>query len=1677
MKQLLSILLLLCCTLAKAQYNNEWIDYGKTYYKFKVAKDGLHRIPQSSLQTIGLGNTPAEQFQLWRNGAQVPVYTSVATGALDGNGYIEFWGEMNDGKPDKNLYYNINFQLCDKWSLETDTASYFLTVNPDGNNLRFTTAANNVNGSPLSPDPYFMHTEGQYFKNKINAGYAGIVGEYVYSSVYDKGEGYSSDDIYPGGGLSQTINNLYPYAGGPDGIFYIAASGNANNNRTLRVRVNNTQLVDATMDSFNDQKQQVSLPAALLSSGTAKVDMINTSANPNDRMVVAKFELTYARQFNFGGASNFVFNLVANTNGNLLRISNFNTGAAVPVLYDLTNFTRYEGNTAEAGVIRFALLPSAQQRKLVLVSGHSSNITSISTFVTRNFVNYAQANNQGDYIIISNPLLYAGPNGNPVEAYRQYRASGTGGGYNAKVYDIDQLTDQFAFGIKRHPFAVKNFIKYAVDVFEADPRAVLLIGKGVSYNQAKQNESSPLLEKMNLIPPFGYPASDNLLGARDNQTIADIPLGRISAVTPTEVEIYLNKVKEFESISVSAPQTIEGRGWMKNIVHAIGGGDAELSAQIGGYMNQLRNIIQDTLYGGNVKSFSKTSAVASQLTSEGLKALFAEGIGILNYFGHSSASVIEFNIDDPGVYDNQGKYPFFLVNGCLAGDIFNFEPTRLSAVLTLSEKYIFADKKGCIGFVASTHFGIVNYLNTYLNGMYDAIARKEYGASNGELLEQSFRYMLDKWTGDYFARLHAEEITLHGDPVVKLYTSDKADFIVEDASVKLPPTLSVTDNSFLLQVKFMNIGKGINDSFNVNIKRVLPDGSEKLILVKRIPGRRYADSISINIPINPAIEKGENKIVVVLDFDDKIPEMSEANNNVTKVFHIIDDGVNTIYPYNFSIVNKQNFSFYASTANPIADMQTYNFEIDTTENFNSAFKKTSTANTATNILEFKPGVSLTDSTVYYWRVAKAVTTPATVTWSTASFIYLSNSSEGYSQGHYFQHKKSNYDSIWLDDQRVFDYNKKEVHLKARIGLYPTYTYDKVDVALDENLIAQWMCEFNVLQFVIIDGKTAKPWINYNVTPGEGRFGSRPICHTPPYSFAFLMSDSSQRRKAMEMLEGVPTGNYIMIYWTGVGKDAGWIGPNTTFIDAWKSDEMRLGGKSLYKTFINFGLTEIDKFTQNLPFLFMFKKGDSNYPIFQRIGNNVDEHIIQSFPLEGAFFKGSVSSPWFGPAIEWSSLRWDGRDIESASDSVAINIYGRSPLGDEARLGTIRNSRDTTLSFIDAEKYPYLKLKLSTKDEENATPYQLRYWRLVGKLPPEGVIYPDVNFLLKDSVEIGEQLNIKMSFKNISAESFDSLKMKIGIIDNNNTTREIILPKGKKLITNDTITITYLLDTKNYPGLNTLFVYFNPDNDQPEQYAFNNFIYKTFYVKSDTYKPLLDVTFDGVHILNDDIVSAKPHILINLKDDSKFMPLDDTSLLKIQVRYPNGVYRNFSFSNDTLRFTPPATTNGSTNDNTATIDFKPDFFDDGNYELVVSARDKSNNGSGLNDYRVGFKVINKPMISNMFNYPNPFTTSTAFVFTLTGSEVPQNLRVQVLTITGKIVREITREELGPIRIGRNITEFKWDGTDQYGQKLANGVYLYRVITNLNGKSLERYKTEGDNTDQYFNKGYGKMYLMR
>ena len=57
---------------------------------------------------------------------------------------------------------------------------------------------------------------------------------------------------------------------------------------------------------------------------------------------------------------------------------------------------------------------------------------------------------------------------------------------------------------------------------------------------------------------------------------------------------------------------------------------------------------------------------------------------------------------------------------------------------------------------------------------------------------------------------------------------------------------------------------------------------------------------------------------------------------------------------------------------------------------------------------------------------------------------------------------------------------------------------------------------------------------------------------------------------------------------------------------------------------------------------------------------------------------------------------------------------------------------------------------------------------------------------------------------------------------------------------------------------------------------------------------------------------------------------------------------------------------------------------------------------------------------------------------------------------------------------NITDYFWDGKDDFGDPLANGVYLYKVIAKLNNENIEHRNSSGDHA---FTKGFGKMYLIK
>ncbi|HNP54732.1 MAG TPA: hypothetical protein PKK69_08935, partial [Ferruginibacter sp.] len=444
---------------------------------------------------------------------------------------------------------------------------------------------------------------------------------------------------------------------------------------------------------------------------------------------------------------------------------------------------------------------------------------------------------------------------------------------------------------------------------------------------------------------------------------------------------------------------------------------------------------------------------------------------------------------------------------------------------------------------------------------------------------------------------------------------------------------------------------------------------------------------------------------------------------------------------------------------------------------------------------------------------------AQIIWNAYSFVYINNSATGFNQSHYFQHQKSTYTNINLENDRVFRFQQTPRNLIIRTGLYPYYNYDRINVNLDFEQLELYGCVYSNMQIYVFDTVTLRPWRNRNVSATNGLYGSFKVCQNSatPYDttrafFEYPYAQAGFRRSAMDFLDQIPNGMYVAI--TNLGRTN-----NTSFINQWMADTLTLGsGRSLYHKLKSLGFTQIDSFTRNLPFLYFFKKGSSSFVPTQIMGTQDSTYIDQSFTLNTTNTDGIIESPVFGPAREWNTLHWRGSttDANASDDQTKIQVYGVKQDGSADLMATVNPAQDSTLSFINPTTYPYLKLRMQNKDTVNITPKQLRYWMVNAAMVPEGAVAPSLLFEMRDSVEQGEPINLALAFKNISQAAFDSLiKVKLIITDRNGAPHTIDVPKQKALAAGDTLVFRYTIDTRNYPGVNTVFIDFNPDNDQAE----------------------------------------------------------------------------------------------------------------------------------------------------------------------------------------------------------------------------------------------------------------------
>ena len=1686
-------------------YGNEWIDYGGQYWRFTVHQEGIYRIDSTALADAGfpVASVDPRDIQLFARQQQVPIYVEGEDdGVFNSGDFIEFHGLGNDGWLDAELWNDPADQNNPHYSLYNDTIRYFLTWSTSGVKERVVAYANTDFASYVQRA--WCWGEGRLSATaRYQAGARDNLGASDARMAAGAGWFASSELVATSADVTQNlpVTTRLPYQqpDAPDAIITTVSAGTNNPgggnylDHHLQVRLGQDLLADTIFRGYRTIRQSFTVPAASLGNlsttfqfrvvhdlyGTGQVGLIDPDYP--DRQVVGLIEARYPRLMNMANLPAVHMWYDDDPLEDHVHVD-FGGFQGTPLMY-------VQGDTLrrivpqQAGNRWKALLPDDPQGQVHAFLYRQQEIASITGLQPVNgtgfFTDHAQLEQDSAVLIVTHASLMGA-----AMQYAAYRENSPRHPAPAVVIEVDELYDQYGGGVPKHALAIRRLCDRLLDTWATRPQALLLLGKSVVTPRVGNVTGSRLPAdsagyQASLVPTFGYPPSDVgfTLGLTNDPREVAIPVGRVSAQNEAQVLAYLAKVQSFEGFSVPEP-------WMKTILHFRGGFTPAEWAQLGFYLGQFKQIAQDTSFGGNVIDFVKNSSdIYQQAPADSVTQLIETGVTLMTFFAHAAGGGFDINIDNPANYDWNGKYPMIIGNSCYAGNIHLFESN------SASEQFVLLPDKGAVAFLASVDIGLTPLLGTYTTEFYRSFGQVNYGGTIGEHTAYSAFQQLSQGT-DLLRLNNVQTFTLEGDPMLVLHSWPEPDYHLTPEAVRfLPEPVTASLDTFQLRTVITNIGRATNEQPAVRVVRTLQDGTQLPPVSVEVDGSRFQDTAVFHLPVLAGDGgDGVNLFDVTVDLGpDEIPEVEDLfNNRVVSTLLIGSGDIQPVDPFEYAIVPGPDPLLEASTGDPFAPAQDYVFQIDTTDTFDSPVLEQATINAPGGVVSWQPttvyNVGLQqDSVVYYWRCSPDSTGNGGYNWYESSFQVIPDRN-GWGQAHFFQFKKDNFDQVVFDrPDREFEFYTGQRTVRATVqgnssGSGNDLTQWYIDLTWQDGNGCGSTPAFHV---AVIDPATFTAWgTRYGGQNPDHFFGNvndQGACRSRvEYYFVFRQNDPAQLGGMLDMLDNaVPDGHYVLVY-------------TWKYLNRFLADQSNPG---LFDELIALGADSIRAVPDSVPYIFFARKGDP-LGASETWGLTPNDLVQLEVNVAAQGNSGAISTPLAGPALEWEALYWNELP-DDPQDSVRIKVYGRTAQGTEQLLFSRPSPEDslTALTFpvfqVNAGQFPWLRLEAELFNDSVADPRpsQLERWQLLCAPAPECAIDPPSGYFngLEGLFE-GQDAKVAVAVRNISAFDMDSLLITAWLIDRQNRRHAIRYGRLAPLAAGGMVLDTLSFSTVGLGGLNTLLIEANGIDsstfryDQPEMYHFNNIAQLRFEVDEDRENPLLDVTFDGVHILDGDVVSARPEIEVSLDDENPVLLLDspaDTTFFKVFLQTPDGQLDRIYFRDGTgleqMQFIP-----ADGPDNVSRILYRPVFELDGRYTLVVQATDVSENISGDNDYRVSFEVINKPTITEVLNYPNPFTTSTRFVFTITGREPPTYMKVQIMTVTGRVVREVGLQELGPIRVGRNITEFAWDGTDEFGDRLARGVYLYRVIAKLHGEDIEVRSTAAGG---FFEQGYGKMYLLR
>ncbi|HMG93589.1 MAG TPA: C25 family cysteine peptidase [Chryseolinea sp.] len=1622
------VILFSFCQRSFAQVGNEWIVFNQQYFKIPVGKEGIYRLNLAALQSAGFpaASVDPQKIQLCHRGEEQSIYIEgESDGQFDPTDFIEFYGQRNDGTLDAGLYENPTDQPHTLYNLYTDTTAYFLTVGVSTGKRMLTFYENNDGG--LIAEDFHIDEKTLVLTSQYATGQD--YGE-IQKTTFGMGEGWGGPYIFQGGFGDNSIGkvtNAMQVAGNPELEVLLVGRGPMGHSAEVMVGQSNRLLGTVEYEGYESFKfiQPIEW-TDIAADGTLNVRIKVKGFGGPDRLSVSYIKLRYPQSFDVSGATEKTFLIEPNVGGkSYIEIVNPSAGLVLLDVTDPNNITRI--GTSSTSSLN-AVVPSTTDGKKIFTT-NTILTPSIKAVTFRQIIP-----SQHNYIIISNPLLRTAALGysDPVKGYAEYRASVEGGSYDTLIVNVQQLFDQFNYG-ESSPLAIYQFMKFLSNV--KVPKYLLLIGRGLDPYHTYYRTPSAFTTYKDLVPSAGFPGSDMVFTAGLAGTAFEpaVPTGRIPALKPDDVASYLNKVKEMELLPFNDL-------WRKNILHLSGGiaeGEPELFK---GYMEDFQSEAEDYHLGGKVSALAKYSKDIQQIN---VAEQVNNGLNLITFFGHSSTTTTDFDIGfvtDPILgYNNKGKYPMLLMNGCNVGSFF-IQQTLFG------EDWVLAKDKGATGFIGHSAYGFTHLLKLYTSIFYEVAYQDSAFIRQGigDIQKETAKRLMDGSLPVPSNITQVQQMVLLGDPAVKLFGASKPDLEIKDNDVNIEsfdgnPVTALAD-SFAINLIVRNYGQAREDTIRVEVLRTLNDNST-ITYDSLFQSTKYSDTLTFVIRKGREAGFGNNSFRITLDPDDILPELNEQNNVANELLFIPLNGTKNLFPADFAIVNSQQTTLSFQTTDLLSAEQDFLLEVDTVNTFDSNLKQQFVvkgkvlARHAITLLS-------SDTTAYYWRTKLANPKPGESTeWTNSSFTYISGGVEGWAQVHFPQYLDNQAIGLVADgDLRRLRFEESEttIAIKTFGGNHPGLNTDvsvKIAGAEYNTYTSIFICRDNSLNLIAFDRKSAVPYLGVKFEWYNR--GLRTCGRKPSVINNFVPSEmvTPNHDDLIQYVDNVQAGDSVLLFTIGNGMFSAWPA-------AAKAKLEQLGISS----------SQLSALQDGEPVVILGRKGavPGNAKIFTAQAAPKDtQELVMNGTITGGYTAGTMSSGMIGPAVQWDSLLTRPVEIE-ASDVINFDVIGVKMDGEEQIiLDDVTGDQD--LNTINAAEFPYLKIVFSAGDDVSLTPAQLNKWLVTFTPAPEGLlVYNGIHE--QETIEEGGEWKGKYGFVNISDKPFvDSLTVKYEVFNQTTRTSRHNQVKIKAPAPGDTTSFEVAVETLNQAGISDVEVYVNP-KVLPELYYDNNILQLADHlnVENEELNPVLDVTIDGRYVANGDYVSSDPFIEARIWDENIYILKKDTAGVRIFLTYPCDIPPctpvQILLTDEDIKWHP------ATDTSVFRVEYTPNQLADGEYRLRIEGADSRGNRSGVEPYEVTFNVLNETTVTIADPYPNPFSQEVYFRIVLSGNAIPETMGIQLFNVNGQIQSEFTESDLEALHIGTN--EIVWKGTDRMGNTLPGGVYIYEIKLLINGQQTRK-----------------------